>query len=165
LKKFILILIVSFNALSFWGEENPALNNFRGTRGNGLNFTPNKGQIVDAENNLRPDIFFVGDGGGAKVYLRKTGISYVISDLGSIMGTFRKLYKKELRMKHLDKKLIEIQNAYIKSHPVTVQRVDVEFEGANSTFEVVNEEEIEGYSNYYYPQCPNGITSVNSFNK
>ena len=31
------------------------------------------------EGNLRPDILYVGDGGGAKIYLRKGMVSYVLS--------------------------------------------------------------------------------------
>ena len=48
-------------------------------RGNGIGFTENKGQVVDANENLRPDILYKGDGGGANIYLRKGGISYVMS--------------------------------------------------------------------------------------
>ena len=48
-------------------------------RGNGLCFTPNLGQYVDMEQQPRPDILFVGDGGGAKIYLRNNAVSYVFS--------------------------------------------------------------------------------------
>ena len=54
-------------------------------RGNGLCFTPNKGQIVDVDGNLRPDVLYKGQGAGADIYLRKTGVSYVYSNMGEVM--------------------------------------------------------------------------------
>ena len=48
-----------------------------------MNFIENRGQIIDMNNQLRPDILFVGDGGGSKVYLRKTGYSIVMTKLES----------------------------------------------------------------------------------
>ena len=42
--------------------------------GNGMGFTPNKGQIVDMQQHLRPEIIYKCDGGGTDIYLRKTGI-------------------------------------------------------------------------------------------
>jgi hypothetical protein len=49
-------------------------------------FTPNMGQITDANKNLRPDILYKGNGNGTDVYIRKTGISYVESDIGEEMN-------------------------------------------------------------------------------
>ena len=54
-------------------------------RGNGMCFTPNKGQVATMEGKLAPDVLYKGSGGGADVYLRKTGISYVFSDMGKVM--------------------------------------------------------------------------------
>jgi len=54
-------------------------------RGNGMGFTPNKGQIVNIEGKLCPEVMYKGGGGSADIYLRKTGISYVFSDVGKVM--------------------------------------------------------------------------------
>src|ERR1039458_7212078 len=60
-------------------------------RGNGIQFTTNKGQILDTKGNLRPDILFKGRGclsgkkeSCADIYLRTTGISYVLNNMGEI---------------------------------------------------------------------------------
>src|SRR5437879_449245 len=130
----ILFYILLFFALPILADDNPALKNFKGTRGNGLTFIENKGQVIDADKNLRPDILFVGDGGGAKVYLRKTGISYVISNAGSVLGAFKKQHKREIKLKRFDKDLQKLQETYLKEHPITTQRIDMDFEGANENF-------------------------------
>ena len=54
-------------------------------RGSGICFTPNKGQIADMDGKLCPDVLYKGDGGGADIYLRKTGLSYVYSNMGEVM--------------------------------------------------------------------------------
>ena len=43
-----------------------------------IEFVENNGQVADMNNHLRPDILFSGEAGGMKIYLRKTGISYVM---------------------------------------------------------------------------------------
>ncbi|MFO0321703.1 MAG: hypothetical protein ACK504_04665, partial [Bacteroidota bacterium] len=54
-------------------------------RGNGMNFTPNQGQVADMSGALRPDVLYTSDAGNANIYLRKTGLSYVISNMGAVM--------------------------------------------------------------------------------
>ena len=54
-------------------------------RGNGMQFVQNKGQIADSKQNLRPDVLFKGSGAGADVYIRKTGFSFVLSNLSEVL--------------------------------------------------------------------------------
>ena len=44
-----------------------------------LRYQENKGQVIDTDGNLRPDILFTAESGGVKAYLRETGISYVFA--------------------------------------------------------------------------------------
>ncbi len=103
-------------------------------RGNGITFTENKGQVTDNQKHVRPDILYKGDGAGVDVYLRKTGVSYVLSNL-------------------------------VGSELIRYHRVDVDFEGCNEQIQTETSDKVEGYRNYYYPHCPNGVTHVNSYNE
>lgn len=133
---------------------------------NGMMFTENKGQIVDMEQRLRPDVLFKGDDGGADVYLRKTGISYVLSDLGKVT------YQIEERMEDLVKSgKITREQAPAKKRELEEQqtlrlhRIDVDFVNCNSNTTIQTADQAEGYANYYYAHCPRGITHVLSYNE
>lgn len=131
-------------------------NNFSKLRGNGLMFTQNSGQIVDMENHLRPDVLFKGSASGTDIYLRKTGISYVMSNIGAITDLMN-LKAEEARK---NGKKYEGESLPLKAH-----RVDIDFENCNPTAEVVTREQTEGYKNFYYAHCPDGILGVKSYNE
>ncbi|MCC6691082.1 MAG: hypothetical protein IT235_06070, partial [Bacteroidia bacterium] len=135
-------------------------------KGSGMLFTPNKGQIADMKGNLHPEILYKGDGGGADVYLRKTGISYVTSNMGEVMQEIN----KEVELKKIDPNFSQQHSEELKHQleakaSIKIQRTDVDFEGGNPNPEILNAEEVEGYTNYYYAHCPNGITNVKSYNR
>ena len=121
-------------------------------RGNGMGFTPNKGQIIDISGNLRPDILYKGYGGGAGIYLRKTGISYVFNNAGEL--------KREE-----EAGLPGLKNEAPKAQMLKLQRVDVDFVNCNANTKMLTVDKMEGYTNYYYAHCPQGITNVNSYNQ
>ncbi|MBI2271743.1 MAG: SBBP repeat-containing protein [Bacteroidetes bacterium] len=135
-------------------------------RGNGMCFTQNKGQLVDMKHNLRPDILYKGEGGGAGVYIRKTGISYEHSNMGEVMHEVEEQIEEKEKYGKLnlgeEQQLKEqlMQKAVVKLH-----RIDVDFEGANKITAIQTADPVEGYTNYYYAHCPNGITHVNSYNE
>ncbi|MCC6691501.1 MAG: hypothetical protein IT235_08220, partial [Bacteroidia bacterium] len=97
-------------------------------QGSGMLFTPNKGQIADMKGNLRPDILYKGDGGGADVYLRKTGMSYVTSNIGEVMHEI----EKEVEIKKYDLSFSQAQAEELKRQLqekalIKIQRTDVDF--------------------------------------
>lgn len=137
-------------------------------QGSGMNFTPNKGQIADMNGNLCPDVLYKGDGGGADIYLRKTGISYVYTNLSEIIhkvneqaeaseksatNTYGMANEEDTRQELLQKQILSIH------------RVDMDFAGCNNVIATSNENEADGYQNFYYAHCPNGITNVKQYNK
>src|SRR5574337_1291984 len=135
-------------------------------KGSGMMFTQNKGQIADREGNLHPDILYKGAGGGADVYLRKTGMSYVTSNMGEVMSEI----DKEIELKKFDPNFSQQQAEELKRRLeekalIKIQRTDVDFEGSNPNPQTLNQEEVEGYTNYYYAHCPNGVTNVKSYNR
>src|SRR6185369_2892285 len=99
-------------------------------RGNGLNFTENKGQVTDTKQQLRPDVLFNGSSGAAEIYLRKTGISYVASNANEVSAKVEtKMEALKNKTKTIDDEKI-IQDLYNKEI-LKVHRVDVDFEGCD----------------------------------
>jgi hypothetical protein len=138
--------------------------------GKGMVFAENKGQIVDMQQTLRPDVLFKGDGGGAEVYIRKTGISYVLNNMGEAMHevnedieTLEKA-RKNNPIGNLAEKVL-MKESYLKKQVVKIHRIDLDFLNCNVNTEVQKIHQTEGYTNYYFAHCPDGITHVNSYNE
>jgi PKD repeat protein len=135
-------------------------------RGNGMMFAQNKGQLIDMTQHLRPDILFKGEGGGADVYLRKTGITYVLSNEKKVLHEIdesveERQHSGKITVQQAKKLKQELeQNAFIKLH-----RIDVDFLNGNPNAKIVEADQVEGITNYYYSHCPDGITQVKSFNE
>ena len=133
-------------------------------RGNGIEFIQNKGQLIDDAGKTRPDILYRGDAGGANVYLRKGGISYVMNR----MEGADELHEMEEEMEHkgIDAKRIKQVMDSIRSKMLTsIQRVDMEFVGGNIQAAIKEQDCTEGYFNYYLGHCPQGITGVKAYKK
>ncbi|MBL7892136.1 MAG: PKD domain-containing protein, partial [Bacteroidia bacterium] len=143
-----------------------SLNSSDPMRGNGMSFTPNKGQFVDMNKQQRPDILYKGEGAGADIYLRKSGISYVLSDANE---TWHKIHEameekeKTHEMTYEDKKVFT--EAMMSKMLMKIHRIDVDFVGGNKNHETITSDQIDGYTNYYLGHCPHGITNVNSYNR
>jgi len=141
-------------------------------RGSGIAFTQNKGQLIDMDGKSRPDILYKGDFAGADIFLRKTGISYVFNNMNVIVmetakqveelieaGKISEAYEKKRRM--------ELLQSESRLHGMKVHRVDMDFIDCNSDLNAntANEDVVEGYSNYYFPHCADGIVNVKQHNK
>jgi len=117
-----------------------------------LSFTENKGQFKDCAGNLRPDILFVGSKGNTRVYLRKTGISYVFNE-SSV----------QLSPKRIGKNIetnTDTANKIYKWY-----RLDMDFSNCNPDSKIITENAESSYSNYYLPQCPDGIMIAKSYQR
>ncbi len=161
-RTFYFLFIFSFSILKTVFSENDTRHST--LRGNGMNFIENRGQVVDGNRQLRPDILYVGEGGGMKIFLRKTGLSYVLTKTEGVEGAEQR--EKDLlkngafsdELKKLKQK--EAENATIKGH-----RIDITFEKCNPNSTIVTDDLVEGNLNYYYAHCPDGITNVPSYNR
>ncbi|MBI2271758.1 MAG: SBBP repeat-containing protein [Bacteroidetes bacterium] len=134
--------------------------------GSGLCFTPNKGQIADVNGKQCPDVLYKGDGGGADIYLRKTGISYVYTNMGLVIHEIEEQIEDLIKAGTLtqtegQKKKDEL----LQKEPIKMHRVDMDFANCNKNITTQYEDLVDGYSNYYYANCPQGITYVNQYNK
>ena len=121
-------------------------------------FIPNKGQIIDTEGKLRPDILYKAELNGVDLYLTYKGMSFVF-------------YKYEDEPKNLaagEKELNRIHDTFkdeIEDKIVKMYRMDLDIVGMNQNFKTVNEEQTTEYYNYYYAHCPDGITKVHAYRK
>jgi gliding motility-associated-like protein len=166
---FFIAILLSVGNLSAGSSDKHKLTEkeqkqfIKSLRGDGMMFTQNQGQIVDIDGKLHPDILFKSSINGVDVYLRKTGISYVRSNLSEVMYEIEEqIEKKEKNSKGESDELKQylMQKALIKTH-----RLDVDFSGANVNPEIQTARQVEGYTNYYYAHCPQGINNVNSYNE
>ncbi|MCC6691638.1 MAG: PKD domain-containing protein, partial [Bacteroidia bacterium] len=135
-------------------------------RGNGMGFTPNKGQFVDVNKKQCPNILYKGGGGGADVYIRKDGISYVTSD---VQKKFREVQAEvESEQVANGKSIYDMKSRsseLLGRMSFNVHRLDVDFIGGNAEYSTVESDQVEGFTNYYLPHCPQGITKVYSHNR
>ncbi|MBI2269335.1 MAG: SBBP repeat-containing protein [Bacteroidetes bacterium] len=162
-------VLIIFASTDFRAQNSQAVplatDNPHSLRGSGMSFTPNKGQIADMKGKLRPDILFKGATEGADVYIRKTGISYVQSNMAEVMhGIEEEVEEKEKAEKISEDKKQKLKEELLSKALLKVHRLDMDFERANLYSEATGNEQAEGYTNYYYAHCPQGITNVYSYN-
>jgi len=153
LKKMIVLLIVlcsfgltiampndnaiSNKAVSAWMDENQG-------------FEQNLGQVGDFEGNPVNNILFTARNNGFSIFITDKGVSYVI-------------YKSE---KTPEDEISELPHSKFQSARLHFARIDLEL--INSRIEsanVVYEDELPGYTNYYLPQCPQGALFVKTYQK
>ncbi len=127
--------------------QSSMLGNTPSLRASGICFTENKGQVSDTIANQRPDILYTGDAGEMSLFIRTTGVSYV-------------LHRSDAIPEEADKNHSLIENLNYYSH-----RIDLDFVNCNSNLYMENMDEVEGYKNFYYPNRPEGIHNVKSYNR
>jgi hypothetical protein len=101
-----------------------------------VTITENRGQIVDINGALRPDVAYTATGGGATIYFRENGPSFVFTSAENTLEP-----------------------------AATVQRIDLDLLGANRQPEIVVEEQIPGTASYYLSHLPDGIHGLRSWRR
>ena len=115
---------------------------------NEIEFVENKGQVIDNNNNLRPDVLYASEKSGEKVYLRKNGITHLIC-----------------KSEEEEKNKIQSTEAELSHSKLYALRLDIDFIGTNTNKTIKEEEPSSGFYNYYLSHCTNGITHLKAFKK
>jgi hypothetical protein len=118
-------------------------------------FVPNQGQIVDDEGNLRPEVHFVYEMPGAKLFFHNDKIVFAF-------------WKLEYVENDKSRELLEngdIEGAKFHSMRIHQMRIDLEFAGANPNTQIVYEERMSHYINFFHGHCPEGVGNVYPFKK
>lgn len=112
-----------------------------------LNFTENKGQFADQNNIPRTDILFGGTDGEITFHITNKGISY-------------QLYRIESTKELVDHKIKRKRTTIDKQ---TIYRTDIKWLNANPDPTIKTDDAVDGHTNYYSDQCPNGALNVKSY--
>lgn len=129
----LIIFILFFNIYSFAGIEKKLPANA---------FIKNEGQIASLETNTPvKDVLYYVSTPNAKLYIRKTGLSYLFTKNEYEVTDKEDIPK--LKMTHW-------------------QRVDVNFDNANLS-EGIELEAVPWHYNFFYAHCPDGIMNVKAF--
>ncbi len=113
----------------------------------GISFTENKGQVCDQNFKPRPDVLFSGSADGMVYHLTNTGISYQLSKIESWRETTEEKTKTKLKAPDV----------------TSIYRIDVKWMGINKEAKIEKGNSLEGESNYYLQQCPDGALNVKSY--
>lgn len=108
-------------------------------------FVLNKGQLIDTDGQLRPDVLARASIAGTEVYLRKTGLSYVF-----------------LHTPEPHEACSSDDDAYedFLDQQVETYRMDMELVGAHPNPPIEYDFISAHHSNFFYAHCPDGITKV-----
>lgn len=116
-------------------------------------FTENKGQVSDQHHRPRPDVLFSGTCNGMTYHLRHNGISYQLSKVIS----YRDENQSPLAMPGDASHTVKVPNQ------ISIQRLDINWMGANKKNAIQTDGALEGYNNYYQETCPHGATNVRTY--
>lgn len=154
----VLFFAILFSSGLFAQTAQPQLSAYnQKLQSSSLVFMENKGQVADDKGNVRPDILFTANSGGAKLYFSSNAIHYQFTKT-----EYPKGYNLFSKTPAKDPKQYEALRKQIKT---STHRFGLELQGANAHPLVSTEKQSEYTENYYLAQCPNGITGVHGYEK
>jgi hypothetical protein len=121
-----------------------------------ISFTENKGQIHDQNYKSRPDVLFGGSDGNLVFHLKNNGISYQLNRV----DTWKK--ESDLIKNHADAK-IQKDDEKLVADQTTIYRLDINWLNVNTNAELIKQNPLDGFNNYYLENCPNGALNVKSY--
>jgi len=123
---------------------------------NGISFTENKGQVHDQNYKSRPDVLFGGSDGNLVFHLKNNGISYQLNRV----DTWKK--ESDLIKNNADAKILKDDEKLVADQ-TTIYRLDINWLNANTNAELIKQNPLDGFNNYYSENCPNGPLNVKSY--
>ncbi|MBS1910504.1 MAG: SBBP repeat-containing protein [Bacteroidetes bacterium] len=133
-------------------------------RNGGTRFVENRGQIRDADHHARPDILYIAESPGTRVYLRAAGLSYVFSRVEGQSASPPALGSRVLGSPVLGSRLGTAPPPDTGLR-LTVYRMDMDLVGANQNARIESAGATECFANYYLSHTPQGITNVRAYDR
>jgi hypothetical protein len=116
---------------------------------NSFGFQPNMGQVGDFDGKKVSDVLFFARHSGIDLYVRKSGVSYVIRDMNEV--------EKEGVEKEKEKLLT-------KEKETRWARVDLNLlNGDINASRIEYDDKLPGYTNYHIANCPEGVLCIPSY--
>jgi hypothetical protein len=145
----ICAIVIGCMPLPIYGSEIAAatlaawMNGFRG-------FEPNLGQIGDLDGNAVDNILCALRDDGVGIFISVKGVSYVIYQAERTVGD--------------NSQRIDMREP--KENLIRYARIDLELVSPDpEESKVIYEDELPGHTNYFLPQCPDGVLYVKSYKK
>jgi gliding motility-associated-like protein len=150
MKNLILLLAAAFfYVASSYGQENRSF-----IRNTGL--IPNLGQVANEKSEVLDSIDFKMESPGVNAYFTPSGIVYHF---------YREVDKEKSNYTEKEQAAFDRGDYNEVGKNVYFYRMDFRLIGSNANAEFIQEEQLKSYTNYYLPQCPEGITNVHGYGK
>lgn len=122
-----------------------------------LTFIENKGQFTDSEGKPATNVLFRAYYGNCDIYITTEGISYVFVKYDKVKG--KSIDTNDIRSKFGQKGM--------ENKTASYYRLDMNLQGSsiNKTQIIKELPGKQGVTNYFYPNCPDGIYGVQEYGK
>ena len=116
-------------------------------------FTPNKGQLATMDGKVAKDVIFYSRNGNMGIFITENGLSYVIYDIEK-----KEASKDEKLPLNIEKKP---ENSILHYARIDYELINAKIKKEN----IIYQDELPGYENFYLAHCPDGILFVKSYRK
>jgi len=122
-----------------------------------LAFIENKGQLTNTDGNPADNVLFKASYGDCDIYITTEGISYVFVKYDKVKG--HRIDTNDIHSKFGQKEM--------ENKTVSYYRLDMNLQGSsiNKTQIIKELPGKQGVTNYFYPNCPDGIYGVQEYGK
>ncbi|MFM6956118.1 MAG: SBBP repeat-containing protein [Ignavibacteria bacterium] len=145
----VLCSVVGFHANA--KEKIPNTDSYQLLTKLNVEFIENKGQVIDQNGTLRPDVLYYASVPDGLVFVTKHGVSF----------EFHRLTTKGTPPDPKQSPSKENDFQWTKD----VYRIDMVCNNSNSSPRVIGEKESEDYINFYLAHCTDGITEVKKYER
>jgi hypothetical protein len=157
----ILAALIMSSMYAYSGNDGPIAQQKKLISGNPLGgaFYENRGQIADTDGNATPDIKYYAFYNGARVYFTPKGWHTVYTVVDPNDEGVSEATGLSAQSPHIG--IPEYMRQ--PERGVRLYRMDMSLVGCNDDVEIVANDRLPQYLNYYLPQCPDGLTNVPGF--
>ncbi|MFT5820024.1 MAG: gliding motility-associated-like protein [Crocinitomix sp.] len=128
-----------------------------------LKFIPNQGQIADRDFKRRPDVLYQVEGKG--IFFKENGVTFVLTNFSDVK---HEAHEKMEEVEHSKEGLgnhseTDWELAFLRKSRLDIQQVSMTFLNTSENITIEKFGKSNAYLNYYLPQCPEGVTHVNTY--